>query len=138
VQPGDTLAGLAQRLLGDSGRYCDLAAWNGITPPYLLRVGQEIRFPAAEATSVQQAPGQPDGGARPQGSQGASVHEALQGADDREEGAGGQPARSASEALLLSDDGGLKEERAPEFRNAHPLLRVWGSLTRLARKLWPF
>lgn len=138
VQPGDTLTGLAQRLLGEAGRYCDLAAWNGIAPPYLLRVGQEIRFPAAEATSAQQAPGQPDGGAGPQGSQGASAHEALQGADDRGEGAGGQPARSASEALLLSDDGGPHGGRASEFRDAHPVLRIWGSLTSLVRKLWPF
>lgn len=124
VQPGDTLAGLAQRLLGDSGRYCDLAAWNGIAPPYLLRVGQELRVPAVETPP---SPASRDG----EGSE-APPGEAVQG-----EGEWQAPGRDASAAALLSDEGEA-EEGQPTGLDSHPFLRVWGSLTRLARKLWPF
>jgi len=130
VQPGDTLAGLAQRLLGDSGRYCDLAAWNGIAPPYLLRAGQELKVPAVEAPPAPSREGE--------GSEGASAPPAPSGQVVERDGEGQAPGRDASAAALLSDEGEAEEGQQTGLRDSHPFLRAWGSLTRLARKLWPF
>ncbi|MDD2060314.1 peptidoglycan DD-metalloendopeptidase family protein [Pseudomonas sp. GD03860] len=49
VRPGDTLYSIAFRYGWD---YKDLAARNGITPPYTIRVGQAIRFDGRSGTSV--------------------------------------------------------------------------------------
>jgi tetratricopeptide (TPR) repeat protein len=46
VRPGDSYSTLAQRYLGDGGRFLILARYNGSTDPSLLRVGQTLRLPA--------------------------------------------------------------------------------------------
>lgn len=45
VQSGDTLSGIAQRELGDSSRYMEIANMNGISNPDLIYAGQELRLP---------------------------------------------------------------------------------------------
>ena len=42
VRPGDTLAALASR---HKHSFAEIASLNGIDPPYLLRVGDELLFP---------------------------------------------------------------------------------------------
>ena len=42
VRPGDTLAALASR---HKHGFAEIASLNGIDPPYLLRVGDELLFP---------------------------------------------------------------------------------------------
>lgn len=55
VRPGETLYSIAWEAGYD---YRDLAAWNGITPPYLIKPGQEIRLepPAGGRTNAAAAP----------------------------------------------------------------------------------
>ena len=48
VQAGDTLALIARRFLGNSLRYTELAAFNGIANPNLIRVGQVIQIPSRD------------------------------------------------------------------------------------------
>ncbi|NJK43266.1 MAG: LysM peptidoglycan-binding domain-containing protein [Pleurocapsa sp. SU_196_0] len=45
VKPGETLSGIAEQYLGDSGKYAELAKLNGIADANLIRVGQKIQIP---------------------------------------------------------------------------------------------
>jgi 3D (Asp-Asp-Asp) domain-containing protein len=45
VKPGDTLIEISQRILGDPGRYLEIAELNGIDNPNFISVGQEILIP---------------------------------------------------------------------------------------------
>jgi nucleoid-associated protein YgaU len=45
VKPGETLSGIAQDYLGDSGKYTELAKINGISDPNMIKVGQKIQIP---------------------------------------------------------------------------------------------
>lgn len=47
VQPGDTLSGIAKKLLGSVGKYPTIAKANGIKAPYLINPGQVLLIPAA-------------------------------------------------------------------------------------------
>lgn len=45
VVPGDTLSAIAQRLLGDSRRYTEIAKLNNLANPNLIKPGQELIIP---------------------------------------------------------------------------------------------
>ena len=45
IKPGDTLGKIAQKFLGSSGRYMEIANSNGITNPNKIAVGQELVIP---------------------------------------------------------------------------------------------
>ena len=45
VQSGDSLLGLAEKLLGSPDRWREIADLNGIGPPYTLYPGQELKVP---------------------------------------------------------------------------------------------
>ena len=45
VQPGDSLSLIAKRLLGNAGRFSEIAALNGIQNPNVISVGQVLRIP---------------------------------------------------------------------------------------------
>lgn len=72
VRQGDTLWGIAQRLLGDGNRWREIAAANGVNDPRRLQVGAQLQIPggserAPNAPQAQQARGsstavQPTGG----------------------------------------------------------------------------
>ncbi|MHB1590136.1 MAG: peptidoglycan DD-metalloendopeptidase family protein [Sulfuricella sp.] len=49
VQKGDTLYGIA---LEHGFDYKEVAEWNGIAPPYTIRVGQSVKFNASPQTAV--------------------------------------------------------------------------------------
>jgi hypothetical protein len=59
IGQGDTIFTVAQRLLGDSSRYREIAALNGLRPPYIsvagvpgtLRPGEKISIPVDDAGS---------------------------------------------------------------------------------------
>ncbi|MFN3398442.1 MAG: peptidoglycan DD-metalloendopeptidase family protein [Sulfurimicrobium sp.] len=53
VKKGDTLYGIALEYGFD---YKELAEWNGITPPYIIRVGQQLRLAPAQADAVAVTP----------------------------------------------------------------------------------
>ncbi len=57
VRSGDTLGAIAQRLLGNSERWREIAELNGITDPRALRVGQSLRVPGEQGQGA--AAGQP-------------------------------------------------------------------------------
>ncbi len=46
VKPGDTLSGIAARVLGEADRWRELATLNGIANPRALQVGQTLKLPA--------------------------------------------------------------------------------------------
>jgi LysM repeat protein len=46
VKQGDTLWGIAQRLLGDGSKWTIIAKANGITNPKSLQIGQVIKYPS--------------------------------------------------------------------------------------------
>lgn len=46
VKSGDTLWSIAKRSLGQGERYAEIAALNGIKPPYLIKPGQKLKLPA--------------------------------------------------------------------------------------------
>lgn len=48
VQPGDTLASIAQRFMNDRDQFYGLARYNGIDVPRQLQVGQSIRIPGKQ------------------------------------------------------------------------------------------
>lgn len=48
VSSGDTLWGIALKLLGDGDRYREIAAYNGLVNPDRLEIGQVIRIPGSE------------------------------------------------------------------------------------------
>ena len=45
VQPGDSLSLIAKRLLGNAGRFSEIAALNGIQNPNIIHPGQVLRIP---------------------------------------------------------------------------------------------
>lgn len=47
IQPGDSLASIAQQIYGDPTRWRDIARANDIAEPYSLSVGQTLRIPDA-------------------------------------------------------------------------------------------
>lgn len=47
IQPGDSLASIAQQVYGDPTRWRDIARANNIAEPYSLSVGQRLRIPDA-------------------------------------------------------------------------------------------
>lgn len=49
VQKGDTLYGIA---LEHGFDYKEVAEWNGIAPPYIIRIGQSVKFNASPQTVV--------------------------------------------------------------------------------------
>lgn len=53
VKKGDTLYGIALEYGFD---YKELAEWNGITPPYIIRIGQQLRLAPAQADAVAVTP----------------------------------------------------------------------------------
>jgi tetratricopeptide (TPR) repeat protein len=80
VRPGDSYSTLAQRYLGDGGRFLILARYNGSTDPSLLRVGQTLRLPATRLapggsaeTAATPAAAAPDAAAQAQRLQGESL-----------------------------------------------------------------
>lgn len=64
VAPGETLYGIA---IGAGERMQDLATWNRLTPPYLLRPGQRLRLtdPSGARASARSAPSPTPRTARP-------------------------------------------------------------------------
>lgn len=50
VQPGESYSTLAARHLGDASQFLILARYNGSTNPSLLRVGETVQLPQAQAT----------------------------------------------------------------------------------------
>jgi LysM repeat protein len=56
VQPGDTLAGIAQRYLGNRLLTYQLARYNGISKPVILSAGQILRIPGAKPAPARRAP----------------------------------------------------------------------------------
>jgi len=50
VRPGDTLSELAQTHLGDSHRYRDIAAYNGVADPNKIMIGQVLELPGKTRT----------------------------------------------------------------------------------------
>jgi LysM repeat protein len=55
VQPGDTLAGIAQRYLGNRLMTYQLARYNGIEKPIALAAGQTLRIPGAKPAPARRA-----------------------------------------------------------------------------------
>ncbi|MEO0587716.1 MAG: LysM peptidoglycan-binding domain-containing protein [Planctomycetota bacterium] len=49
VQRGDTLSSIAVRLFGDESKWVDIAQANPTIDPIRLRIGQELKLPAASA-----------------------------------------------------------------------------------------
>jgi nucleoid-associated protein YgaU len=47
IQPGDSLASIAQEVYGDPTRWREIARANGLREPYSLAVGQSLRIPDA-------------------------------------------------------------------------------------------
>ncbi|MFN3523631.1 MAG: LysM peptidoglycan-binding domain-containing protein [Phenylobacterium sp.] len=56
VKPGDTISGLADRLLGDRLMFYALARYNGMTKPEELTAGQELMIPGSEKKAAPPAP----------------------------------------------------------------------------------
>jgi uncharacterized protein YkwD/LysM repeat protein len=137
VAPGDTLAALAARFLGDPQRYCDLAAWNDIRAPYWLQVGQELKVPMpaegdvrSEATQ-DEGRQQQEGGAQEGGGERTTSEEVTPPEEER-----------GSDVLAVggAEDGqGRTAEVAREKEGGgHPVLSFIGRLLRRLRELWPF
>lgn len=124
VEPGETLAGLAERYLGDPSRYCDLAAWSGISAPYLLRAGQEVVVPSQGGGQVQPAEEKPVGV-----TEGTPVGvQEPTGTDE----AAAPPHLSAPLPDRLAGDYAGSEERGQWW------LQVLREIGRGLRQLWPF
>lgn len=45
VVSGDTLSAIAKKYLGNSGKYTDIAKFNSISNPDVIKVGQKIKIP---------------------------------------------------------------------------------------------
>ena len=52
VMPGDTLSTIAQKTLGSSARYPEIARLNGLANPNLIRVGQKLALPGGAAAAT--------------------------------------------------------------------------------------
>lgn len=59
VRPGETMAGLAQRFLGNRLKFYQLSRYNGIDVPSSLQAGQVLNIPGQPASRVQQSPHAP-------------------------------------------------------------------------------
>lgn len=70
VQQGETLYGIALEYGQD---YRDLAAWNGIAPPYVIRVGQVLRLTPPEGEETRALPPAVPAEPKPLGSGGPIV-----------------------------------------------------------------
>jgi LysM repeat protein len=137
VAPGDTLAALAARFLGDAQRYCDLAAWNDIRAPYWLRVGQELKVPAPADGDVRSERVQKEGqqqeararegtGEETPTSEEMTPPEEEHGSDVLTVG-GAEDGQTAATEVARGKEGG-----------GHPVLSFIGRLLRRLRELWPF
>ena len=80
VRAGDTLAEIAERLLGSAARWQEIARANGITDPRTLRIGQVLRVPGGSSQAgtggggKQQSDGrQQDGRAQQDGGDGGGT-----------------------------------------------------------------
>jgi uncharacterized protein YkwD/LysM repeat protein len=138
VAPGDTLAGLAARFLGDAQRYCDLAAWNDIRAPYWLQVGQELKVPApaegdvrSEATQ-DEGRQQQEGGAQEGGGEERPTSEEVTPPEE-EYGSDGLAVGGAE-----GGQGRTAEVARQKEGGGHPVLTFIGRLLRRLRELWPF
>lgn len=129
VEPGETLAQLAERYLGDAGRYCDLAAWSGIGPPYLLRVGQEVVVPAQEQA--------PSGDGRQREAQEAQ-EDSSPSSGTVERGASVQETPAPASHPGILPDRAVGDLPARDAGRSHPLLQLLAEIGRRLRKLWPF
>jgi len=135
VAPGDTLAALAARFLGDPQRYCDLATWNDIRAPYWLQVGQELKVPAPAEGDVEservQEEGQQQEAREGTGEETPTSEEVTPPEEER-----------GSDVLAVggAEDGqGRTAEVAREKEGGgHPVLTFIGRLLRRLRELWPF
>ena len=54
VRPGDTLALIALRMYSDAKHYTLIAAYNDITDPEVIHIGQSLRIPYTEVVPVSQ------------------------------------------------------------------------------------
>jgi nucleoid-associated protein YgaU len=45
VMSGDTLSGIAKKYLDNAGKYMDIAKFNNISNPDVIKVGQKIKIP---------------------------------------------------------------------------------------------
>jgi uncharacterized protein YkwD/LysM repeat protein len=135
VAPGDTLAALAARFLGDPQRYCDLAAWNDIRAPYWLQVGQELKVPAPAEGDVKSERVQEEGqqqearegtGEETPASEEVTPPEEEHGSDVLTVGGAEDGQATATEVAREKEGGG------------HPVLTFIGRLLRRLRELWPF
>jgi len=136
VAPGDTLAALAARFLGDPQRYCDLAAWNDIRAPYWLQVGQELKVPAPAGGDVrservqeerqQEARAREGTGEETPTSEEMTPPEEEHGSDVLAVGGAEDGQRTTAEVAREKEGGG------------HPVLSFIGRLLRRLRELWPF
>jgi uncharacterized protein YkwD/LysM repeat protein len=137
VAPGDTLAALAARFLGDPQRYCDLAAWNDIRAPYWLQVGQELKVPASAGGDVRSEAAQDEGQQREAGAREETGEEtpASEEVTLPEEGHG-------SDVLAVggAEDGQKRTAEVAREKedSGHPVLSFIGRLLRRLRELWPF
>ena len=140
--PGDTLAGLAARFLGDPGRYCDLAAWNGIGAPYLLRAGQELKVPAPPGDDVEsEAQDEGQGGeVTTQEVKGEDTTAAPQAPSEEEEHG---PDNIAVQATPVEEVEATPEDdwgaaTGDEEGDGHPVLAFILRVLRRLRELWPW
>jgi murein DD-endopeptidase MepM/ murein hydrolase activator NlpD len=138
VAPGDTLAAVAARFLGDAQRYCDLAAWNDIRAPYWLRVGQELKVPAPADGDVKSERVQEEG----QQQQEAGARERTGEETPASEEVTLPEEEHGSDVLAVggAEDGqGRTAEIAREKEGGgHPVLSFIGRLLRRLRELWRF
>jgi nucleoid-associated protein YgaU len=60
VQKGDTLSGLAERFLGSSGQWKEIADANSISNPDMISVGQKLEIPQGDSGAEPAAKPMPD------------------------------------------------------------------------------
>lgn len=107
VQPGDTLAALAERFLGNRLMTYQLARYNGIAKPMQLAAGQTLRIPGTAPAPVrraQPAPARPGPGAAPSRAQPARPQAATPAPSARTDPAAAR--RLRTEGLAALNKGG--------------------------------